>query len=93
MKDFYKFKKYLSKNEDLKKRVYDSKSLDEAISLAKENGFNISKDDILGDKQLGEDILESISGGSKSVKYQQANVSGTVIGNNSHIENYAKIEQ
>ncbi|MBR1779299.1 MAG: Nif11-like leader peptide family RiPP precursor [Clostridia bacterium] len=50
------------------------KSTDEAISLAKEFGYDVSEEEVSQDAELNEDILEAVSGGKGKTKYTPVNL-------------------
>ena len=50
------------------------KSTDEAISLAKEFGYDVSEEEVSQDAELNEDILEAVSGGKNEKTYSSVNL-------------------
>lgn len=63
----------MSSIEKLKQKIHSDKEfgklftnvygLDEAIAIAKENGFDITEEDIANDEALTDELLEAVAGG------------------------------
>ena len=65
MKNINDLKERLDKDVEFKKLFANKKSVDELINIARENGYEVSKEDLEKDESLAEDALEAVSGGSK----------------------------
>ena len=63
MSDIEKLKKKLELDEDFKSLFINIKSLDEAIDLARQHGFDVNEEQISEADKLTDDILEAIAGG------------------------------
>lgn len=65
MKTLKDFKKDINKDKNLKERFMRLKNKEEAVSLAKSMGYEISLEELENDEELNEDLLEAVAGGRK----------------------------
>jgi len=68
MKDIEKLKKQLKEDSSFREKFKNVKDADEAISLANNLGYKVTKEDFDNDNELNEDLLEAVSGGKNSTK-------------------------
>lgn len=69
MKDLERLKKKLELDKDFKDLFLNIKSLDEAVALAKQYGFDVDEAQISEDESLTDDILEAVAGGKNKERY------------------------
>ncbi len=64
------FKERLDEDAEFKKLFLDVVNLDEAVALARENGYNLDMDEVVNDVKLADDILDVVAGGSDKNDYE-----------------------
>ena len=64
------FKERLDEDAEFKKLFLDVVNLDEAVALARENGYNLDMDEVVNDVKLADDILDDVAGGSDKNDYE-----------------------
>ncbi len=62
--DMEKFKDRLEEDSDFRKLFINVTNLDEAVAVARENGYNLDMDCVIEDVKLVDDMLEAVAGGS-----------------------------
>ncbi len=62
--DMEKFKDRLEEDPDFRKLFINVTNLDEAVAVARENGYNLDMDSVIEDVKLVDDMLEAVAGGS-----------------------------
>lgn len=63
MKDLKDLREKLKEDKSFKDKVFKSKDLDDALTIIKEEGFNVNKADLLKNQELSEEELVTVSGG------------------------------
>ena len=85
MSDIERLDAELQRNEALKTELYKAANLDEAVSIVKEKGFNISKEDLECSKELPESVMEFVAAGIKGPRVTRVNVTSLALGKNNSI--------
>lgn len=63
------FKERLEEDSEFKQLFLDVTNLDDAVALARENGYNLDVDEVVNDIKLADDILDVVAGGSDKNRY------------------------
>lgn len=53
-------------NEEFKNKFSSVRNIDEALKIAKSNGYDLNKDEVLRDSELREDMLDTVAGGKEA---------------------------
>lgn len=72
------FKEKLEESNDFKNIFASASNLDEIIELAKENGYDLSLEDITNDNELSDYLLDAVAGGDYVNNYE-------IVGDNNFI--------
>ncbi len=91
MRDIERLEAELKMNEELKAELYKAVNLDEAVSIARERGFNISIKDLTCGKELPESVMESVAGG-KGPRVTKASTSAIAVGDDTFVETGVSID-
>lgn len=62
------FKRRIKYDDDFKKNFEGIKNADDAINIAKQKGYDLKKCTKEDEKELAEDMLESVAGGKNDVE-------------------------
>lgn len=62
--DIEEFKRRLEDDLEFKELFINVDNLDEAVAIARENGYNLDMDSVINDRRLTDDMLEAVAGGS-----------------------------
>ena len=82
MNSLEKFKLAI-RNEEFKNKFSSVRNIDEALKIAKSNGYDLNKDEVLRDNELREDMLDAVAGG-KEAEVEEINHTTITSGKNSH---------
>lgn len=63
MDEIKRIKEIIKKDENFNKSFLGVKNVKTAIAIAKSKGFNVSIDDVVGDKELEDALLTAAAGG------------------------------
>lgn len=82
MSNLEAFKQALQ-DEKFREKFSNISNLEEALEIAKENGYNLNKDEVLKDNELREDMLDAVAGGAKYVQHENNSLINS--GDGSHV--------
>lgn len=72
-------------DKNFKDKFKNIKNLNEAIKIAKENGYILAEKEVLNDNELKEDMLDAVAGGAKNEIIQKEDRSVVNSGDNNHV--------
>ena len=88
MKTLKDLKRDINKDKKLKERFMSLKNKEEAVSLAKSMGYEISLEELENDPEVNEDLLEAVAGGAKhEVGNDSSKMTDLAVGENSSVTN------
>lgn len=91
MKTLKDLKRDINKEKKLKERFMSLKNKEEAVSLAKSMGYEISLEELENDPEVNEDLLEAVAGGEGGAKddvsHDSVKMTDLAVGENSSVTN------